>query len=715
MRWFSLSGRRGRAAARPDDGARAGPVDFAPYSPQYEVIVGQGHDHPTPFFSPPALVWHVGIWPKKSCDPHDNGGATGQGASAKDAYKSIHDREAAFTRRRTAWVRAIDRQLAAMQRARRPADPPNATKQFIKPVGEGEGAARVPDSGSVVFTMWWRAPQAAEGADDEAIRVKVHCNLTPDYVSYSFYMDVATRWGAPFPSLDGGSNANRARILEAVESVRRICEAERDAGARYAQVHPDTLSAQEDAALLGARNLLYVDAWENFIADTGCSLAAMAGELGEVFANFRGVVLGVGKVDGIEPATSRFPRFSEDPRFDVDGTEANAVVDAYWPLVRRIVPEADFREFVVCGLLGWRALYVTALGSPSQYDAHEERAPTRGEKAEADMRVHAGPGPAPADVPTDSCVRPQSDGARRNHPVRYLMLTKENLNPRQLGRIVERINALGTLRLYALKDWSRIVEADTKIRVLGQELDLVTKDWSDKRRLLDSLGTFGKIVKARTDPTYAQIKPYITHVEIPGWFTRTYGAIKDRLWRLGGQTGEFVRREEASKLLDFKYGALAEISSELEGKLIAIGAEIDRLSLEATGGLHFRISRSSIHVAEFYQLLELLQVGNMQTWTSYEQFVKRGLAPTFKSIEEVGRRIVALRTRLTSVLETIETSALVGQSSATRHNTAQLRRIAVYGMLLLFFYLARPTFQFAQRLVERWPEYYALIRTWLGW
>ncbi|MGQ4827762.1 hypothetical protein, partial [Enterococcus faecalis] len=92
--------------------------------------------------------------------------------------------------------------------------------------------------------------------------------------------------------------------------------------------------------------------------------------------------------------------------------------------------------------------------------------------------------------------------------------------------------------------------------------------------------------------------------------------------------------------------------------------EIDRLSLEATGGLHFRISRSSIHVAEFYQLLELLQVGNMQTWTSYEQFVKRGLAPTFKSIEEVGRRIVALRTRLTSVLETIETSALVGQSSA---------------------------------------------------
>jgi hypothetical protein len=659
----------------------------------------------------------VGIWPKKACDPHDNGGTTGQGAASKDAYKSIHDRDAVFTTRRTAWVRGIDAQLAAMQRARRPAHPPNPLKQFIRSA-DGEWGATIPDSGSVVFTMWWRSPGAPEGADDEAIRVKVHCNLTPDYVTYSFYMDVATPWGYPGRSRDGGTNANRTRILDALEAIRRICEAERsigDATPRYAQVHPDALSAQDDAALLEARNLLYVDAWESFIADTGCSLAAMAGELGEVFANFRGVVLGVGKVDGVEPATSRFPRFSEDPRFDVDGTEANAVVDAYWPLVRRIVPEADFREFVVCGLLGWRALYVTALGSPSQYDAYEERPPTLGEKAEADMRVPQGPGSRPETAPADSCVRPQSDGARRNHPVRYLMLTKENLNPRQLGRIVERINALGTLRLYALKDWSRIVEADTKIRVLGQELDLVTKDWSDKRRLLDSLGSFGKIVNARTDPAFAQIKPYITHVEIPGYVSRLYGALKDRLWRLGGQTGEFVRREEASKLLDFKYGALAEISSELEGKLIAIGAEIDRLSLEATGGLHFRISRSSIHVAEFYQLLELLQVGNMQTWTSYEQFVKRGLAPTFKSIEEVGRRIVALRTRLTSVLETIETSALVGQSSATRHNTAQLRRIAVYGMLLLFFYLARPTLQFAQRLVERWPEYFALFRTWLGW
>src|SRR5262249_27224191 len=67
-------------------------------------------------------------------------------------------------------------------------------------------------------------------------------------------------------------------------------------------------------------------------------------------------------------------------------------------------------------------------------------------------------------------------------PVRYLFLTKRDPHPRQIGRIVERINTMGTLRLFALKDWSAIKDADPFIRMLGQELDQTTRKWSIKRK-----------------------------------------------------------------------------------------------------------------------------------------------------------------------------------------------------------------------------------------
>jgi hypothetical protein len=42
-----------------------------------------------------------------------------------------------------------------------------------------------------------------------------------------------------------------------------------------------------------------------------------------------------------------------------------------------------------------------------------------------------------------------------------------------------------------------------------------------------------------------------------------------------------------------------------------------------------------------------------------------------------------------SVTEMIETSALVGQSAATRHNTAVLRQTTTLAIVLLTLYLAR--------------------------
>jgi hypothetical protein len=110
------------------------------------------------------------------------------------------------------------------------------------------------------------------------------------------------------------------------------------------------------------------------------------------------------------------------------------------------------------------------------------------------------------------------------------------------------------------------------------------------------------------------------------------------------------------------------------------------------GGLHFRINRSGYHVDAFRRLLETLEVKNVQTWVSYEQFVKRGLEPAFEYIASVGSRVRALRDRLQTVSETIETSALVGQSAATRYNTAVLRQATTIMVAVLAIYLSKLAF-----------------------
>ena len=92
---------------------------------------------------------------------------------------------------------------------------------------------------------------------------------------------------------------------------------------------PDGRSQEDlDAGLLRARNLLYVDVWEQFSAELDCSIQDIVGLRGEVFANFRGFVT---STDGLEDDGARkyvpnrsqtgylgtfpFDSFSRDPKF----------------------------------------------------------------------------------------------------------------------------------------------------------------------------------------------------------------------------------------------------------------------------------------------------------------------------------------------------------------------------------------------------------------
>ncbi len=141
---------------------------------------------------------------------------------------------------------------------------------------------------------------------------------------------------------------------------------------------------------------------------------------------------------------------------------------------------------------------------------------------------------------------------------------------------------------------------------------------------------------------------------------------------------ELLKGMEDDLVADIRHAALYEISNEVETGLIEVSANLDEMGFGAVGGLHFRLNRSAYYVREFNILLKTLRIRNIPTWTSYEQFVQRGLGPAFHYLRSVGKRLRRVRARLLSITETIETTALVGQSAATRHNTAVLRRTTTH-------------------------------------
>lgn len=774
-------------------------LERSPYSPQYETIVAQGHERPTPSCGAPALIWHLAIWPRRQtdlgedCDPNDTSLARNSRV-AKQIFKN----------RRRKWLDEINRLLEHVQRksSPRPDQPPTPLKTFA-PIYPHELRAtaktarrgyvtpvQILERDTLTFTLWWADTTDPDPAHS-AIRVRVHAELNADYASFSFYMDIGQPWNAAH-SPQHMLGTRRSKLLRAVREVADICAhqfvptsdgkpAPVDLPAVPEVLHcPDGRSEDElGEALRQARNLLYVDAWEEFCQAFECGLDQIAGTRGEVFANFRGLIISTsgmpsaGYSHAPEPAdmaslgTVPFPNFSANDCFNVDGAEPNAVVKAFWPFVRRITPRSDFREFVACGVLNWRAIYITALGSSSQYVKGEERAASDLGTGEALIRVaphlllaeersQAQPSP---EGRFDSLVRARERENRgNNHPVRYLLLTKHPPHPRQIGRIAERINTMGTMRLFALKDWAAVRNADSYIRILGQDLDKITESWSEDKNLINTLKMPADVRAARADITMIRrlrarppsmrwivlqllrLVPLLTLGRRKG--PRLSGRwTSQKLQRLAQILPSYVPRNPANRAYklvqwfrfhiflrrseyfafvkqldedlagDVRHSALYHISNEIETRLLQISSRLDELGRLTIGGLHFRLGRSKYYVREFEILLGTLQVANIPTWVSYEQFVRRGLAPAFDYMSSVGERLRAVRERLLSVTEMIETSALVGQAAATRHNTAVLRQTTTLAIVLLTLYLARTVIWNTLALALR-PIYRAAPPSW---
>jgi hypothetical protein len=669
----------------------------SPYTPQYKTITSVGHTRPTQEIGAPTLIWHVAVWPALLQDPQDVrpeagkytvdelgsrrpelsetpyqaairshnskrrsllvGGPPGQTqtvAALNDLLRRLQDRGRTIV---SSDRRSELRELFELSQLRKLKDG-KVTFEFAKPESRG-------------FTLWWcdQNQRALEKPGYEPLRVRVQVETQIDYFAITFLIDVGNPWSAgQVYSSDDIPGARRKKIFQYIEQVREKCERDLlgdsdvldkplvpldrvppphrsieakeldDAIVRLGEeVKKESVSPSETEILLEASKYLYAGVWEEFCRDFRFTFEDIPGPHGRVFANFRGLVMSTGGADHLRTDSDR-QRSSERPpylaanhkataapgkkpfcRFDKDGPEPNAVVKAYWPFIRRIKPFADYREYIACGVLNWRALYITALGSQSEYDSGDEsigrfyEVPSRNLPEHPDkngkiwMRADRN-----TPLPEDSLLGPEGE-----EPVRYLLLTKLEPHRRQLGRIVDRINALGTMRLFALKGWTQIREASEHIRMRGQELDHILEGW----------------IRARH---------------------------------------EIELRYQRNRNADERNEKLSALNEYVELQLIGIAKGLDEMGEGAVGGLPYRIARSRYYAQQFKAMRETLGVGNIESWTSYNQFASRGLEPIFEFIESAGHRLRALRQRLANVMQSIQTSALVTQSEETRKNTRAL-------------------------------------------
>ncbi len=639
-----------------------------------------GHNSPPPVFGAPTLIWHIALWPERESDP------IAEGIGPDD-----------FEMRRGDFAGIVQNVLDTLARkGRNPAVPEDLWERMgleeIRSLEEEDEATRktlprlykVVEPEFVCFTVWWKrdATRAdatpVEGVAAEALRVHVQSEMLMDHATISIFIDAGKPWNKPrtYAAAEAGGGL-RGEIFGHAEYVRGVCERGGHREVEHDLVPEAGISDEERGKLLKAADYLYNSIWEEFKRDFELDFDTLLRKRdvhASIFGSFRGLVLsadGYGTEELSENdrlarriAASNRGRSVFDS-FNPRENEPNYILKAYWPFIRRTTRWADFKEFIACGVMDWRALYVTSLGA---------RKPVKGtvDGSIADAIFAADESASrDAEIGGEAHLPETAHGPRRHAPLRYLLITKGEPNRRQVGRMVERVNSLETMRLFALKDWAAIRNASDHVRALGQDLNAVLTNWMDQRT---EIGQRFRYLEQKEK----QVEILEEKIERSQSKRFSFGRFLTNRTR----RKNLLRKKNEIQIEKDKHIDLLQVeTNSAEMELISINADLDHLSKMATGGISYCITRSELHFRKYYAMIGRLNFGDIPTWVSYGSFAERNLRPYSEFISGVGERLRSLRQRLQAVTGSVQTAALVNQTSATRSNTAALREIAHQWML----------------------------------
>jgi hypothetical protein len=650
----------------------------------YARLLTEGRNRPAPSIGSPTLIWHVAIWRTRI----EGGGGYTETATKKNVEKYIKHNSDFFGEISSFLGRLQDRGLVL---SRTPRDLtlekipiPASANDDSEPFERFE--TYLPQS--MNFELWWldganenkpneRLAETSKKEEiDGATRVLVQFQSFQDHVTCTFYMDVAQKFdGNQILDADelASCGVRKKKFGEILHTIRKASLGQIQSGAINAPERvasnnsaiPSELQVNPDE-LRDAVEYVYEDIWKEFQGAFGFELSSLGHEklkLGVVFVNLRGLLLShrglttpadeerreqivqLRKLNSIahwgnDASVSQDRPWKPSERtagdtlgpvdlFDEKSSESEVVLRSFGPFLHAMSRGVPDKDWVGCGILDWRGIFVSPLGSR-------------------------------AEVSVDAKGVPLSKKTTEHWSERFLVLSKGEPNKEQMGRMIERITALETKRTFALRNLGLIQNCYHYLGVLTFELDNVLKFWNERRQFL----------KNRLD-----IKPSGYPLERDLQALENYVDTKIAAIAQDNSDNDVPNASEEKKE-QLYYELLSMLNESIEKRLIEITADMEGMGPRGSGHVWQDIQHATYFIEEFNRMVETLEIGNLHGWINYKQFADRGMRPTFNIIQKAGDRLQGAQERIKVLTDVIQVSGLIVQSDATRRNTAVLRSIA---------------------------------------
>lgn len=351
--------------------------------------------------------------------------------------------------------------------------------------------------------------------------------------------------------------------------------------------------------------------------------------LGRVFVDLRGLVTGSsvgarGLFDGWPRMPQRLvhrlrPPFSyPTPRLRAREMEHGAPPPAWarevlmrlWPLLESHTYLKNF-EFTVSGMLEGRALVTTALG-PQPREGH--------------------PGF------TDQSAK----GDERWRPVCYYVHAHTD-DEWQLGRLVDRLNLMGTLRLASTMEIEGLRKAGALIELLAEDIEIAST------------------VVDETIQTISNLQDENTDLE------RSAANLTLRVTRAVTNPNLTPNR----------------VMRRVERRLAVINGRV-------SGDISYRLERAHYYINRFSTESRALRISRVEGFQTYDEFVTRRMSPTFTYIEMLQARMSDIRTDMARLSEhysslkvTEVTLGIRSLVSAMGRRDEEIRKIQDFGEIAL--------------------------------
>ncbi len=387
---------------------------------------------------------------------------------------------------------------------------------------------------------------------------------------------------------------------------------------------PSSLFALQQLRVRKINQYCFHDFWKRYEQELLCGkvLTEITKDaiFGQIFADFRGLV-----------ASEQDVTFDDRPFFKDDrspkwGADAKG---KFLPLIEHRNRDLRIRyECAVNYMLDGRALYISTLGP--QFPAS------------------AGPDSGALSPGQDGAPNPVKLDDKRI-PVEFIVYAHQRyddttiVNKWQLGRLINQILLLDTLRLCALKEVNFLNDA-------GQQLGMLD-DYTQKAR--DAIAS-------------AEAKPGKKKRDEASQHARS-GIPRD------GTGVEAERRASDDDDVIDLIGRAHQKLNEITGKFLK----------DTGGGLLFRIERSRFYVKQFEENVKLLRIRRLEGDQPYDQFIRRRLGWEFDFIDRLGIRYERATRNVVSLDQNylaITQNALVKQANQIDED---IHAIQKYGELFL--------------------------------